>query len=109
MLNYAHGMVEGVNGAAQIQPTDDDQAALQALADQGTAQRQQGRDTQRLAAFGRVKGPQLQRKLMLAGVPIPDEFTRPGVKVLLGVLDPLGEWSWGWPVQNPDAAPRTFG
>ena len=37
----------------------DDQAALQALADQGTAQRQQGRDTQQLAAFGRVKGSQL--------------------------------------------------
>src|SRR5882724_7067421 len=46
---------------------------------------------------------------MFTGIAIPDEFTRPGVEVLLGVLDTFGEWAWGWTVQDANATPRAFG
>ncbi len=46
---------------------------------------------------------------MFSGIAIPDEFTCPGIEVLLGILDTLGEWSWGWTIQNTDAATWPFG
>ena len=37
-LRYAHGVVDGVDGAAQVQVTDHSQAAVDALLKQGAAQ-----------------------------------------------------------------------
>jgi hypothetical protein len=50
----------------------------------------------------------LNGELVLARVAIPDDLARPRIKVLLGVPDAFGECRGRRPVQDADAAARTF-
>ena len=103
-LDDADRIRERFDRSAQVEPADHDQAALEALLQQGAAQRQQRRQAERRAGAVVVHGAELHRELVGARVAVAHQFARAGVQVLLGVAGTLAERRRYRGVEDADAA-----
>ncbi len=80
-----------VDRAAQVQRDDDNSPATRVLAEQRSAQRDQDRKPEARAGAIRIDGAHLDRKLVLSGITVADEFLRSCIEVLLSDSDALAK------------------
>src|SRR5690606_29927616 len=71
-LGDADGVVDRVKRAAEVQATDGDQPALEALPEERAAECQQDGQAESGAAARRVEGAELEGELVLARVAVTD-------------------------------------
>jgi hypothetical protein len=105
----ADSVLNGLDGAPEIESADDDQSPFQVSLHKGGTHGEQDRDTRGRSALARIEGPELDGKFMGAGVAIAHQFLCPGIEVLLGAAYAFLERAWWALVEDLHPAPRAFG
>jgi len=87
--DFDHGdwVVDGFDGAAEVEAAGDDGAAFDAFLEEGGAEGEEDADADAGAAFGAVEGAELDGEFVGAGVAVADEFLGFAVEVLFGAAD----------------------
>jgi hypothetical protein len=102
-------VVDGFDGAAEVETAGHDGAALEAFLEEGGTEGEEDSDADSGATFGTVEGAELDGEFVGARVAVADQFFCPDVEVLFGAADCFLEGRRGWLIEDFHAAAWAFG
>jgi len=102
-------VVDGFDGAAEVETAGHDGAALEAFLEEGGAEGEEDSDADSGATFGTVEGAELDGEFVGARVAVADQFFCPDVEVLFGAADGFFEGRRGRLIEDFHTPAWAFG